>query len=58
MQEPPGRAFDRYLAEVDRTHPERPRYRSGPFRWWHPLPMVLMLGGACALAAWKLSWPD
>lgn len=24
--EPPGTAFDRYLAEVDRTCPERPRF--------------------------------
>lgn len=23
MQEPPGPAFERYLAQVDRTHPER-----------------------------------
>ncbi|WP_156384015.1 hypothetical protein [Methylobacterium sp. Leaf456] len=53
MQEPPGPAFERYLSKVDRTHPERPRYRPGPFRWRHPVPVVLMLGGAVALAAWK-----
>ncbi|WP_342150380.1 hypothetical protein [Methylorubrum sp. SB2] len=56
MQEPPDPGFERYLAEVDRTHPERPRYCSGPFRWWYPLPAVLMLGGAVAFVAWWLSW--
>lgn len=54
MQEPPGPAFKRYLAEVDRTHPPRPQYRPGPVRWWHWLPTLVMLGGALALAAWRL----
>ncbi len=57
MQEPPGDAFERYLAEIERTHPPRQRYQPGPVRWWHPLPAVLMLGGAVALAAWKLFGP-
>lgn len=48
--EPPGPAFDRYLAEVDRTYPERLRYRSGPARRWQRLPVVVTLGGAFALA--------
>ncbi|MFY9293386.1 MAG: hypothetical protein WAP03_22195 [Methylorubrum rhodinum] len=52
--EPPGPAFERYLAEVDRTHPERPRYRPGPFRWWYPLPVIVVLGGVLTLAVWKI----
>lgn len=54
MQELPGPAFERYLAEVDRTHPPRPRFQPGPIRWWHWLPTLAMLGGAFALAAWRL----
>lgn len=54
MQEPPGPAFERYLAQVDQDHPPYPRYQPGPARWWHPLPVVLTLGGLVGLAAWKI----